>query len=185
MKDGGSMKSRAECLEKYGSDYLIQQKVKSGKLFRVGKAVYSEEGHVPELAVLAFKYRQAILTMYSAFYLHELTDVIPERYDMATDRNAAKIRDKKVNQYFVPSPFVEQGVEIMIYKGYPIKIYSKERMLVELLRYKTKLPFDYYKEVLLNYRKILPQLDIQAIQDYAMEAPKSNKIMETLQMEVM
>ena len=72
----------------------------------------------------------------------------------------------------------------MIYKGYPIKIYSKERMLVELLRYKTKLPFDYYKEVLLNYRKILPQLDIQAIQDYAMEAPKSNKIMETLQMEV-
>ena len=116
------MKSRAECLEKYGSDYLIQQKVKSGKLFRVGKAVYSEEGHVPELAVLAFKYRQAILTMYSAFYLHGLTDVIPERYDMATDRNAAKIRDKKVNQYFVPSPFVEQGVEIMIYKGYPIKI---------------------------------------------------------------
>lgn len=31
------MKSRADCLKEYGSDYLIQQKVKSGELFRVGR----------------------------------------------------------------------------------------------------------------------------------------------------
>lgn len=58
-------------------------------------------------------------------------------------------------------------------------------MLIEVLRYKSKLPFDYYKEIVLHYRKILPQLDIQKIQDYALIAPKSNKIIETLQMEVM
>lgn len=179
------MKSRADCSKKYGSDYLIQQKVKSGELFQVGKAVYSEERHVPKLAVLAFKYPHAIVTMYSAFYLHGLTDVIPDGYDLATDRNAAKIPDDRVNQYFIPSHFLNQGAQIMMYKGYSIRIYGKERMLVELLRYKSKLSFDYYKEFLLNYRKILPQLNIQEIQDYAVEAPKSSKIMETLQMEVM
>ena len=57
-------------------------------------------------------------------------------------------------------------------------------MLIELVRYKSKLPFDYYKEVLLNYRKILPQLNIQKIQDIALEAPKSNKILEILRLEV-
>ncbi len=31
----------------------------------------------------------------------------------------------------------------------------------------------------------MPQLNIQAIQDYVYEAPKSAKIMETLQMEVL
>ena len=179
------MKSRAECLKEYGSDYLIQQKVKSGELFRVGKALYSDEKSVPEVAVLAHKYPQAVLTMHSAFYLHGLTDVIPERYDLATDRNAAKIRDRRVKQYFIPSHFVDQGIETTIYKGYPIRVYNKERMLIELLRYKSKLPFDFYKEVLLNYRKILPKLNIQEIQDYAVDAPKSSKIMETLQMEVM
>ena len=71
------------------------------------------------------------------------------------------------------------------YKGYQIPVYNRERMLIELLRYKSKLPFDYYKEILLNYRKIMPQLDIQAIQDYAMDSPKSGKIMKTLQMEVL
>lgn len=179
------MKTRAECLKEYGSDYFIQKKVKSGELFQVGKAIYAEERYVPELAVLAFKHPDAVLTMHNAFFLYGFTDTIPDGYDLATDRNATKIRDKKVKQYFQPSEFMKQGIEVINYKGYAIKIYSRERMLIEVLRYKSKLPFDYYKEIVLHYRKILPQLDIQKIQDYALIAPKSNKIIETLQMEVM
>ena len=185
LKGADDMKDRAECLNEYGSDYLIRKKVEAGELFRVGKAVYAEERHVPELAVLVFKYPNAVVTMRNAFFMHGLTDTIPEGYDLATDRDAAKIRDGKVKQYFQPSNFMYQGVEITNYKGYAVKIYSKERMLIELLRYKSKLPFDFYKEILLNYRRILQQLDIQTIQDYALEAPKSGKILETLQMEVM
>ena len=48
-----------------------------------------------------------------------------------------------------------------------------------------KLPFDLYKEVLLNYLKILPRLNMQDIQDYAMAVPKQKMIMEALQMEVL
>ena len=51
------------------------------------------------------------------------------------------------------------------------------------MRYKSKLPFDYYKEIILNYRQVLPRLDIQKIQDYALITPKSNKVLEILQME--
>ena len=179
------MKSRAECLAEYGSDYMIQQKVNAGELFKVGKATYSEKEHVPELAVLSHQFPNAVVTMHNAFFYHGLTDVIPDEYDLATDRDAAKIRDKRVRQYFSPSGFFEQGAETVYYKGYPVRMYSKERMLIELLRYKSKLPFDYYKEVLLNYRKIMPQLNIQLIQEYAYAAPRSGKIMETLQTEVM
>jgi len=179
------MMNRAECIREYGSDYRIQQKIDAGELFRVGKAVYSEDKYVPELAVLAYRYPNAVVTMHTAFYIHGLTDVIPDVYDLATDRDAAKIRDSRVNQYFYPSESFKLGIETTDYQGYPIRIYSKERMLIELLRYKSKLPFDYYKEVLLNYRRIIPTLDIQAIQDYAYETPRSAKVMETLQMEVL
>lgn len=179
------MKNRTECLKEYGSDYFIRKKVKAGELFQVGKAIYAEEQHVPELAVLAFRYPDAVMTMRIAFFLHGLTDSVPDIYDFATDKNASKIKDIRVKQYFQPSGFMNLGVETQNYRGYEIKIYNKERMLVELLRYKSKLPYDYYKEVLLNYRRVLPQLDIQKIQDYALCAPKSNKIMEMLQVEVM
>lgn len=177
--------SRSDCIAKYGSDYQINKKVVAGELYKVEKGIFSETENVPELAVLAFKYPHAVLTMHSAFYMYDLTDVIPDEYDLATDRDATKIPEKNVKQYFLPHDFLMEGVENINYKGYPIQIYSKERMLIELLRYKSKLPFDYYKEVLLNYRRILPTLDIQKIQDYAWNSPKSNKVMELLQMEVL
>ncbi len=120
--------------------------VEAGKLFCVGKALYYEEEHVPVLAVLAFQYPKAVATMRSAFYMYELTDEIPDECVLATERDAAKIRDKRVKQFFSLDGFFEQGVTTSNYKGYPIRIYSKELMLVELLRYKSKLPFDYYSK---------------------------------------
>lgn len=179
------MKTRAECLEKYGSDYFIEKKIEEGQLFKVGKGIYSEKKYVPEIAIFAYKYPNAVVTMKSAFYFHELTDVIPDECDLATTRDATKIKDERVKQYFIPDDFFVEGIEIADYKGYDIRIYNKERMLIELVRYKSKLPFDYYKEIILNYRKLLPRLDIQKIQDYALMSPKSNKVLEILQMEVL
>ena len=179
------MKTRAECLKEYGSDYFIEKKIEEGKLFKIEKGIYSEKRYVPDIAMLGYKYPNAVLTMKSAFYYYGLKDVLPDECDLATTRDAAKIKDKRVKQYFVPDLFFEEGIETADYKGYDIRIYNRERMLIELIRYKTKLPFDYYKEIILNYRKLLPSLDIQKIQDYALIAPKSNKVMEILQMEVL
>lgn len=178
------MLSRAECLKEYGSDYLISKKIEKGELFKIAKGIYSEKKHIPDLAIYSYKYPYTVITMKSAFYFYNLSDVIPDVCDLATSRDAAKIRDKKVKQYFVSDNIFKVGIETVDYKGFDIHIYSKERMLIELIRYKSKLSFDYYKEILLNYRKILPQLNIQEIQDIALLAPKSNKIMETLQLEV-
>ena len=179
------MERRAACLEHCGSDYGLRQQVKAGRLYRVERGIYAEEPSVPELAVLAAKYPKAILTMGTAFYLHGLTDTLPCAYDLATDRDAAKISDRRVKQYFYPSDFFEAGAEMADYKGYPIRIFGLERMLIELIRYKTKLPFDFYKEIILRYRKRLPQLDLQLVQDLALAAPKRGKILETLQLEVL
>lgn len=178
------MKSRTDCLQEYGSDYFVQQQIDAGNLFRLEKGIYSEQEKVPELALLTYKYPNAVVTMHNAFYMHGLTDVIPDEYDLATDRDSAKIHDKRVKQYFYPKDSLYMGVENKDYKGYAIPIYNLERMLVELIRYKSKLPFDYYKEIILNFRKMLPKMNIQKIQDYALALPKSNKILETLQMEV-
>ena len=179
------LKTRKECLEQYGSDYFIQQKINAGELHRLEKGVFAEDTYVPELALISWKYPKAVLTMLSAFYYYGLTDFVPDMYDLATDRDASKITDPRVRQYFMPAESFMLGVTSAEENGWSFQIYDKERMLIELLRYKSKLPFDLYKEVLLNYRRIIPQLDIQKIQDYALAVPKSNRILSTLQMEVL
>ena len=177
--------SRQECLARFGSDYFIEQRIASGHLFRLEHGVFSEQRHVPENAIICHRYPGGVITLLSAFYHYGLTDVIPEACDLATDRNGAKIHDSRVRQYFQPKSILYEGATTDQDHGFAIRIYSKERLLVELLRYKTTLPFDLYKEVLLNYRKVLPQLNIQAIQDYAMISPKRKMVMEALQMEVL
>ena len=64
-------------------------------------------------------------------------------------------------------------------------MYNRERLLLELLRNKNSLPFDYYKEILLNYRLAVQDLDLQLIQDYIQKYPKAAMIEQALQLEVL
>ncbi len=51
------------------------------------------------------------------------------------------------------------GVEEKIINKTTIKIYSKERLLIELIRHRNKIPFDYYKEIISSYRNKIYDLD--------------------------
>lgn len=173
-----------QCKKKYGSAYQIKKAVGNGELFFLEKGVYSSKDYEPGLLVISMKYPNAVITSRSAYYFHNLTDDIPDKYHLATSRGARKITDPRVVQTFENGD-VMLGAEHRDYKDGQILIYNKERMLVELLRNKQRLPFDYYKEVLLNYRKIIDDLDISLIQDYIYELPKSNITMNLLQLEVL
>ena len=178
------MKTRTECLEEYGSDYRINKMILEGKLYRIDKGIFSEKEYVPEIALLSFKYPKAVITMDTAFYLYGMTDEIPDACTMATKRDAAPITDSRVKQVFMPEELLKVGTSSIEYKGYDVQIFDKERMLVELVRYKSKMPFNYYKEILRNYRRILPQLNDEKIQNYAEAVPKSDKVIRTLRTEV-
>lgn len=178
------LRTRAECIKEYGADYYINRLIVEGKLFRIEKGIFSEKEYVPELAILSYKYPRAVITMDTAFYLYGLTDVVPDLCTMATKREAAPISDKRVKQIFMPGDILAQGNTRLEYKGYDLLIFDRERMLVELVRYKSKLPFNYYKEILGNYRKILPQLNTEKIRNYAEAVPKSDKVIRTLCTEV-
>ena len=176
--------SYSRCIEMFGTDRKIKQAIDNGQIFKIEKGIYSDTKYVSELAIISMKYPNAIFTLNSAFYYHGLTDVIPDLYFLATSKEITKIRDKRVKQKFENSKALNLGAIKMSYNNVEIKIYNKERMLVELIRNKNNLPFDYYKEILLNYRKIINQLDIQAIQEYAYVLPKRNMVLEALQLEI-
>ena len=58
-------------------------------------------------------------------------------------------------------------------------------MLIELIKNKDKIPFDYYKEIIENYRKLVDSLDIEKIQDYVMSFSGSDNIARAIQLEVL
>lgn len=176
--------SYGECLKKYGSDYKIKKAIKENKIYKLTPGVYSDRKNEPDTAVIKKKYPNAVFTLNSAFYYHGLTDTIPEYYYLATDKDAAKIRNKKVKQIFDNNSSLKLGTEIIEYNGDGIQIFSKERLLIELIRNKNQLPFDYYKEIIANYRKLIYELDFQLVEDYAEQLPKTRLVLDTIQTEV-
>ncbi len=177
--------SYKECLEKYGTDYKIKKSIREGKLYIKEKGIYSDKNYVPELEIISKKYPKAIITLNSAFYYYGLTDTIPEFYYVATPKNARKINDQRVKQFYENSYAFDIGKTNFSYDGVDIQIYNKERLLVELVRNKRKFSFDLYKELIANYRKMIYELDMSVVAEYAYQLPKSNMVMETIRLEVM
>lgn len=173
-----------ECIEKFGTDYEVRKCLAAGQLKRVGRGIYSDEMYESDLVIISKAYPYAVFTMNSAFYYHGLTDTIPEAYYLITDKNATKIKDERVCQFFDNYNSLTIGVEHKKYNGATLRIFNRERMLVELIRNKNRLPFDYYKEIIASYRKLVYELDIQAVQEYATLLPKTRLVLETLQLEV-
>ena len=89
-----------DCIKKYNNQYQIEKKVQEGKLYKIEKGIYSDQKQVSDLEIIAFKYPYAVFTMNSAFYYYGLTDVIPERFYLATNRNATKIHSNNIKQFF-------------------------------------------------------------------------------------
>ena len=178
------MKTRAQCVREYGSDYFIRKKLEAGELFQIEKGIYDESSFVPELALLCYKYPNAVLTMYTAFYVHGLSDEVPILTDMATDRDSAKIRDSRVRQYFEPKDYFKTGVMTASFMGYSLPVYDRERMLIELIRHRSKLSHERYKELIGTYRNLIKELDKDKIMLYASTAPKSASITRSLEIEV-
>ena len=174
-----------ECLDRYGSDYKLKKEIQRGALFMKEKGIYSTKRNISDIEVIMRKYPKAVFTDKSAFYYHSLTDVIPDYFYLATKREDSRIRDVRVKQSFLKDDIFEHGIEKMQYNNIPIIIYNRERMLVELMRFKSKAPFDYYKEIIQNYRRITEEMDFGLVEDYAYMFRNGESIMNQIQMEVL
>ncbi len=158
--------SGKEILKKYGTRYNLLKALKNKEIFKLDHGIYSDKDLVNSMVVVSKKYPGAIITMDSAFYYYNLTDVIPIKTYVATNSKSNVITNEKIVQFWVPKEKLNAGKDEIIIDGEKVRIYNKERLLVELIRKRNQIPFDYYKEIISNYRKIVDDLDMHKIEKY-------------------
>ncbi len=158
--------SGKEILKKYGTRYNLLKALKNKEIFKLDHGIYSDKDLVNSMVLVSKKYPGAIITMDSAFYYYNLTDVIPTKTYVATNSKSNVITNEKIVQAWVPKEKLNIGKDEIIIDGEKVRIYNKERLLVELIRKRNQIPFDYYKEIISNYRKIVDDLDMHKIEKY-------------------
>lgn len=174
-----------DMLERYGSAYQVNRAVASGSIHKVARGLYSSERHPDPNAIVCALYPKAVLTMDSAFYLHGLTDVVPDLVHVATPRNSTRIRDGRAKQYFMEPALMKAGIVTLESSDSIVRVFSRERMLVELLRNAAVIPLDYYKELIGSYRRISSDLDMREVEDCASLYKRADSLFDMMQREVL
>lgn len=174
-----------ECIELFGSHYALSKALVDKKIFKIKEGLYSTERKPKELEIFVKEHKDAIFTLESAFYYLGISDVIPDKYYVATDKDASKYNDSNVKQYFMNNGLINIGVTSIIHSGINVPTFNKERLLIEVIRYKNKLPFDYYKEIINYYRSHINDIDVSLVLGYLESFPKKDLITKTIQMEVL
>ena len=66
-----------------------------------------------------------------------------------------------------------------------LRIFDKERLLIETMRMRTKMPLDLYHEVVRNYRECADTLYPARIEDYLESFPRRRAIFDAIKREVL
>ena len=119
-----------ELIQKYESDYKIKKLIQEGKIFKIEKGIYSDKKNVNYLEIISKKYPNAIFTMDSAFYYHNLTDVIPEKEYLALKRDSTKISDSRIKVVYYQEKFFDIGKSTLNINGVEVKILSGDNDIV-------------------------------------------------------
>lgn len=175
----------SECITLFGTHYALIQALANKKIFKIKEGLYSTEKRPKQLEIFVKEHKDAVFTLESAFYYLGISDVIPDKYVVATDKDAYKYKDENIKQYFMNNGLINIGVESINHSNVDILVFNKERLLIEAIRYKNKLPFDYYKEIINYYRSHINDIDVSLVLDYLESFPKKDLITKTIQMEVL
>ena len=176
--------SYQEILEKYGNRNSIYLAMEKGEIYKLKNNVYSEKKYINPIIIVSKKYPNGVITLDSAFYYYNLTDVIPEKVYLATNRNSNKINDEKITQLYMSKDILYKGKDEIDINGNKVNIYDRERLLVELIRKRSSFSFDYYKEIITNYRFIKEELDMYKIEEYVSLFKNETNLFDKIQREV-
>ena len=174
----------ADAVKEYGSGYKLKKAVNLGEIYKLSPGVYARRSTATEMEMLQARYKTAIFTMDSAFYFLGLTDVVPEKWHMATARNSTRIPSKQVHQYFEAANYYGIGKSLVDFNGAELRCYDQERMLLELVRHRKTMPFDFYKEIVQSYRRRYENIDYGKLDDYIEAMQSRTDFYDVIQREI-
>ena len=178
------LKTHKECIKIFGSDLAIAKALSDNRLFKVDRGIYADKPFVPFIEIVQKRYSDAVIALDSAFFYQGLTDIIPLSVHLATVRTASRIADKRIVQHFVPNKILNIGVIEITYNNSVIKTYDLERLAIDVVRMKTKLPYELYKGVILSLRSRSSELYPAKIDDYLDSFPYHESIADTIRKEI-
>lgn len=149
--------------EKLVADGYVE-KVRRGYYQWVNPEDFSEVGTVTRL------FPDGILCMDTALRYYGYSDRTPGEWHLAVSKDSGKSRFKIdypfVRPYYVEPTVLELGLTAGTMDGHPIRIYDKDRLICDCLRYRNKMDKEIFNKAIQNYIAD-PEKNIPKLMEYA------------------
>ncbi|MCR5396267.1 MAG: type IV toxin-antitoxin system AbiEi family antitoxin domain-containing protein [Lachnospiraceae bacterium] len=148
---------KASDLHETGVDFRrIQTFVEEGKLTRVKNGYYTSKIlNYSEEQLITAMFEDGVLTMESGAFYYGYLKQRPAHWSIAISKNTSKSRFKLdypiVVPFYTEPDVLERGVTEVEVAGKKMKIYTKERLICDILKYQEKMEPRYFKEAVLSY----------------------------------
>lgn len=178
-KQGGIVKT--EELSELGIDYRrILDFVENGQLVRIKNGYYTDRTErFTEEELIAKLFPDALLCMESALFAYGYLRQKPFGWTLAVDKNTSKSRFKmdypQVIPFYTEPETLKLGASKLRWNGQVFRIYDKDRLICDCLKYEGKMERADFKEAIQKYIKD-PDKDISALLDYAKERKVLKKV---------
>lgn len=157
FRSKGGVVRRGELLPALMTTRMLQKYVERGIIQRWGRGIYrlsDERLHEsPEMLIVAKKYPMAVICLVSALSFHDLTTQIPHVIDIAIpyQGNPPKSAYPLVRAFRFRNAIYEAGIETHDMEGAPLKVYNKEKTLVDVFFFRNRIGMDVFLESLKMY----------------------------------
>jgi predicted transcriptional regulator of viral defense system len=153
----------------YGKD--TNELVRLGLLQRLRRGYYASPEKLNDTdayEILSAMAPDAVISLFSAAQYHDLSSVIPQHIDITLPvhkRVPVLPENIHVKIHKAVPQIYEVGIQTISDKGYPVKVYDRERTVCDFFRMRLQLGKDCAFEVLKNY--MAGQKQLQRLSEYA------------------
>lgn len=143
-------------LKKYGipRTYLSMM-VKDGALERVGRGIYAlPEAMEDEMYAMQSKYKKLIFSHETALYIHGLSDRTPMEYSASVPSGYKVVKgiSERFKIYYIRKDLHQLGIaEMKTPFDNPIRVYSVERTICDLLRSRNRIDDQIFNDALKRF----------------------------------
>ena len=156
-----------DLIKKYGSDYQIKKLIADGKIKKWPDGLYSDNEEVSLIDLISIKYPHAVIAELSALGCYRMINQKSDIVTVWTPRDTTKIKHPLIKQVFVSKNIYDKGIIKINHNGRTVKIYEKEKLLVDFVRNKKKYDPTLYDQVLNSYFNSQEKIDFDKLNQYA------------------
>lgn len=134
--------------------YQLNQLVDSGVVHKLKRGLYKwSNTDNYEMADVARMVKDGVFCLHSAALFHELSTFIPGEHHVAIPDKSKVVLPPYplIKLYYWDTVPYQTGIQEVMLNGAPIRIYSPEKTVCDMIRFRQRVGMDSMKEVLKTY----------------------------------